>query len=339
MQNEILLPQSKKQLMLVMNNGKETMEKIREIIQRMQMHENILLDKTRKENNRVILLTPLFHLFLSILAIGLLLISYYAMMNELSKRQAFETELRNKIEELNRSNIDLEQFAYVASHDLQEPLRKIRSFSDRLVMKHAPSLDQDAQITINKIQNAAGRMQVLIDDLLSFSRLINQKGKTETTDLNTLLKEVLADMEVSIRNKNAKIFSGPLPELKVIPSLIRQLFQNLISNSLKFSKPDVQPVISMAATQVKGIEISDVHESQIQQMFHMIEFRDNGIGFEEKYLDRIFIIFQRLHGKMEYDGTGIGLAVCKKIMLIHQGYITATSSPDNGATFKLYFPA
>jgi light-regulated signal transduction histidine kinase (bacteriophytochrome) len=278
-------------------------------------------------------------LLFSVFSIGLMLISFFAMMKELKKRQEFENELRNKIEELNRSNTDLEQFAYVASHDLQEPLRKIRSFGDRLVMKHAEELNEDGKNTISKIQNAAGRMQILIDDLLSFSRLINNTSTVESKDLNLLLKDVLADLEIKLRNLNAKVHAGPLPELKVVPSLIRQLFQNLIGNSLKFSRPGTDPVISIASTLVKGREIPDVDSARSVEPFYKIEISDNGIGFEEKYLDKIFIIFQRLHGKLDYEGTGIGLAVCKKIMNIHQGYITATSTPGLGATFILYFPA
>ncbi len=338
MNKRIILPSAKEELNLVMKNGKDKMDEIRSVINRIQNTENYLLEQNRYEKDKLITLTPLFLLMLSFSAIALLLISFFALMSELKKRQEFEKELKSKIEELNRSNTDLEQFAYVASHDLQEPLRKIRSFSDRLVIKHKENLDDDGKSIIEKIQSAAGRLQILIEDLLSFSRLINNVRQTESTDLNKLLKLVLNDLEIALQNKNAKIHAGPLPTIKIVPSMIGQLFQNLIENSLKFSKSDVKPVISIASTTVKGSEITGISPERMNENFYKIEFNDNGIGFEEKYLDRIFVIFQRLHGKLEYGGTGIGLAVCKKIMLIHHGYIWATSTPGQGASFKLYFP-
>ena len=320
-------------------HGKKKMDVIRSLMDKMQNEESDLLQNTLQQKKRLEFVTPLFLLLLIVISIALYLISYYALSVQLKKRNIFEKELAKKIEELNRSNTDLEQFAYVASHDLQEPLRKIRSFGDRLVLKHKENLNDDGKSMITKIQSAAGRMQTLIDDLLSFSRLIKVTGKTENWDMSQLLKEVLTDMDLNIQSKNAKIVAGPLPTLYVVPSMIRQLFQNLISNGIKFSRPDVSPSIFIVSSPVKGKEIPEIENEKMNRNFFKIEFTDNGIGFDEKYLDRIFIIFQRLHGKLEYEGTGIGLAVCKKIMVIHEGYISARSIPGQGSTFVLYFPA
>jgi signal transduction histidine kinase len=328
----------KKTFIELFKQGFLKMNQIRYLIDQMQQQEEKNLSRYRSENNRLVNITPFFLFLLSSISIALIFISYLAMSRELLKRIEFEKELAKNIEELNRSNSDLEHFAYVASHDLQEPLRKIRSFGDRLALKHSSSLNEDARSMIDKIQNAAGRMQTLIDDLLSFSRLLNSGGETEKVDLNDILKEVLNDMEVNIHSKNAKIESDNLPEIDAVPSLIRQLFQNLISNSLKFSKAEVNPEIHISFTTIKGKDIPNIELVRKNNKFYKIEFEDNGIGFDEKYLDKIFIIFQRLHGKLDYGGTGIGLAVCKRIMSLHHGFITAKSKLGEGSTFILYFP-
>jgi signal transduction histidine kinase len=339
MAGQITQPEQTERLANIIREGKITMDEVRSLIDKMQLHEKELLDAHNIEKIRLISLTPKLLFILSLFALILIIGSYFTIMRELNRRLEFEKELEHKINELNRSNSDLEQFAYVASHDLQEPLRKIRSLGDRLVVKYSTELNDDAQQTVGKMQNAAMRMQTLIDDLLSFSRLININEKFVKKDLNELLKDVLNDLEVILRSTNAKIHSGPLPSLRIVPTLIRQLFQNLISNSLKFSRPGVRPVISVASTIVKGIEIKEITQSALQEeLFHKIEFTDNGIGFDEKYLDRIFVIFQRLHSKADYSGTGIGLAVSKRILAVHDGYITARSNLGEGSTFIIYLP-
>ena len=336
-ENENILSVSMIQLSTIMHGGQIMMDQIRRIINDMQLYEDDLLARYTLENKRLILFTPIFFLLFSFMALGLLILSYFVIINEFKKSRNYELELKNIVEELKRSNTDLELFAYTASHDLQEPLRKIRLFSERLILADGSGLSDDSKTTILKIQNAAARMQALVGDLLNYSRLIIQTGTLENTNLNKLLEDVLIDLELQINNKNATINSETLPYLNIIPSLIRQLFQNLIDNSLKFSRKDNAPLILITSSRVKGSEFSENVEIR-NAFFNKIEFRDNGIGFDEKYSDRIFEIFQRLHSRQEFEGTGIGLSICKKIMRIHNGFISAKSSPDNGSIFILYFP-
>jgi len=338
MNDELLKPLHKTEIIELLSKGEQTKQEIREVLNRMQQYETEIFRLYRAEKEKLTTLTPIFLLMLSILAITLLVISYYAIINELSKRQEFELLLRKNIEELNRSNTELEQFAYAASHDLQEPLRKIRTFGERLLQKQGSALSEEGIGNIKRMQNSAERMQLLIDDLLEFSRLASASGKMEVKDMTGLLREVLADFEITIKQKNAKIIFGTLPVMKVVPFMIRQLFQNLIENALKFSRPEESPILEIRYAKVKGRSVPDLSNSRSNDLFYRIDFQDNGIGFNEQYAERIFVIFQRLNGKSEYKGTGIGLAICKKIMTIHDGYIKASANPGKGATFSLYFP-
>lgn len=284
-------------------------------------------------------MTPFLLLTLSLFSLLMIVYSYVSITNELRQKSKFQKELEQKIEELNRSNNELEQFAYVASHDLQEPLRKIRSFGDRLLLRNSAALSPEIIESINKMQSAAARMQILIDDLLTFSRLVNVKGNFEAVSLNNVITDVLSDLEESIRQKSGRIEVENLPVIQGVPSQLRQLFQNLISNALKFSKEKENPIIRINSELVRRSELPEGVLLRGVDTYYKITVNDNGIGFDEKYLDRIFVIFQRLHGKMEYGGTGIGLAVTKKIMSLHSGFITAKSKPGEGSAFILFFPA
>lgn len=243
-------------------------------------------------------------------------------------------QLSSNLLELKATNEELERFAFVASHDLQEPLRKIMLFGGMLAEKHGDTLDPNGREFLEKVIKASERMQTLINNLLVFSRLNNNEADGfETTDLNELLKDVLSDLELFIEQKGALINVTPLPTLKVIPGEIRQLFQNIIINSLKFSQKDIVPEINISyeksTREIEGIGYAS---------FHDIRIRDNGIGFDQQYADQIFVIFKRLHAYSEYEGTGIGLATCKKIIEKHKGAIAAFSQPGKGAMFTVSFP-
>ncbi|WKN44368.1 PAS domain-containing sensor histidine kinase [Tunicatimonas pelagia] len=246
-----------------------------------------------------------------------------------------EDELRNKLYALESTQESLEQFAYVASHDLQEPLRKIRAFGDRITTRYANQLDDTGQDYFARMQNAAQRMQVLIDDLLKYSRVGRIQNGFEPVDLNDLVSAVLNDMETAIGEAEAIIEVENLPTIEGEATQLRQLFQNLLSNAIKFKKEGTAPHIKI--TSGKLSETLAGAYSKLNNPREII-VQDNGIGFEEKYLDRIFNIFQRLHGRNHYPGTGIGLAICRKIIDNHQGDIFATSEVGEGASFHMILP-
>ncbi len=252
---------------------------------------------------------------------------------------ATDTELRNQLYELERTKESLEQFAYVASHDLQEPLRKIRAFGDRLSAKYSDQLAGSGQDYVARMQNAAERMQQLIDDLLQYSRVGRVRGELQRVNLNQLLDEVVDNLEESIAQTQAQITYDRLPTVEGETWQLRQLFQNLLSNAIKFRKPDQAPVVTIRAEEASPHQLAHLRDEVPPNARHYtITVADNGIGFDEKYLDRIFAIFQRLHGRNEYKGTGIGLAICQKIVESYHGAIYAQASPDQGATFFIVLP-
>ncbi len=264
------------------------------------------------------------------------------LLEDISSIKISQSELRNKIYALESANESLEQFAYVASHDLQEPLRKIRAFGDRLSSKYASALEGSGQDYIERMQNAAARMQTLIDDLLRYSRVGRVAEELQPVDLEEMVYHILSDMETTIEDTQAVIHIKSLPVVQGEASQFRQLFQNLISNAIKFRMEGKHPEIYITAEEVQadapGRALEDVEGWAESASYYKLTIKDNGIGFDEKYLDRIFNIFQRLHGRSEYQGTGIGLAICRKIVENHGGYITAASKPGEGATFIIVLP-
>ena len=251
------------------------------------------------------------------------------VFKDITERKQVQDSLARKAAELARSNAELEQFAFVASHDLQEPLRKIQAFGDRLKVKCEAIESREIQDYLERMQGAAARMRTLINDLLAFSRVIRSSEPFVPVDLGVVTKEVLGDLEVRIEKSGAKVEYENLPTLDADPMQMRQLMLNLLSNALKFQPPGASPLIRITSSTFTPLS---------QQPQCEIRVQDNGIGFDEKYMDKIFAVFQRLHGRTEYEGTGVGLAVCRRIVDRHHGNITAKSQPGKGATFIITLP-
>jgi len=335
---KILLAVKYQQLQAGVNSGSPRTERlsVTEGEKIMDRIEHVVEDMMQIEDAQLHEKTELFHFFStlwipvifisSIVAILIGLYSYITLTKEFklqlhieSKLKSYQRDLQQNILLLNKSNQELEQFAYVASHDLQEPLRKISTFSDRLQVKYKDQLPQDASQLIDRMIVAVGRMRILINDLLLFSRAgrIAPESITEV-DMSSLLQNVLSDLEVALQEKNAVVHSTQLPIIEGNITNFQQLFQNILTNAIKFSQEDRQLEINISSQLLKGKEINIVKENRWDETFCRICIEDNGIGFDPDYAERIFLIFQRLHGISEYSGTGIGLAICKKIVDSHQ---------------------
>ncbi len=251
------------------------------------------------------------------------------VFKDITERKRVEETMTQKAAELARSNSELEQFAFVASHDLQEPLRKIQAFGDRLKTKCEGAIAADAQDYLERMQSASARMRTLINDLLAFSRVIRSSEPFVEVDLGQVTREVMGDLEVRIEKTGAKVEVGELPTIEADAMQMRQLLLNLLGNALKFQPAGAQPLVKIS---------SRIFSANSGEKICEISIKDNGIGFDEKYMDKIFAVFQRLHGRNEYEGTGVGLAVCRRITDRHHGNITAKSQLGQGATFIVTLP-
>ena len=239
-------------------------------------------------------------------------------------------------ESLKQMNEELDQFAYMASHDLQEPLRKIQVFSDKILRNN--NFDADSEKYFGKIINSSKRMQHLINNLLDFSRHTVSTTDFKKTPLNELVKNALTELEVEIEKSNARINYDDLPVVSAVPGLMQQLFYNLFSNAIKFRRPSVDLVIDVKAERMNPMDLSKFIKKGNGKNYYKITVQDNGIGFDDKYAEDIFRVFKRLHSYQEFEGTGVGLSICKKIIEKHNGFIKAESKIDDGATFIIGLP-
>lgn len=247
------------------------------------------------------------------------------------------SSLREANVALHQSNQLLEQFAYAASHDLQEPLRKIKTFSSRLQKLNKGKLDETSEIYLSKITSSTARMETLIQAVLNYSLLEHVNSLFVKTDLNEILKNVLSDLDIIISEKGARVKSGHFPEIEAVPLQMNQLFCNIISNSLKFARNEVIPIITITSRILAEAEVSKSTLNPNTSYCEII-FADNGIGFNQEFAEDIFMIFQRLKAKTNYAGSGIGLALCRKIINIHHGEIYAEGKENGGASFHVILP-
>lgn len=265
--------------------------------------------------------------------------NFIAFIRDISEQKNNQLDLEWKTRELERSNANLEEFAYAASHDLKEPIRKIRIFSDRLRERLKEKLEEEDLRYFERMENASARMSKLIDDLLNYSSVRKSAESLGLVDLNETVKEVREDLELEILEKKAIITTDLLPFVHGHQRQLQQVFQNLIGNALKYSRPGVSPAICIHSREVEGKEVDfSLPHNQLHERFCLIEITDNGIGFEAEDAERIFNVFTRLHGNTQYKGSGIGLSIVKKIIENHHGHVWAISIPDQGSTFHILLP-
>lgn len=328
------------------NNALIGYKMIKDVVLRINEVENDLFISRNQSLINNINALPMIVGVISIFSITIGLVTFFsiyqynkAQLVANAERSVFQQQLRDQIKLLDDSNKELEQFAYVASHDLQEPLRKITAFSDLLNEQYKDKLEGDGDLYLSRITAAAVRMRRLITDLLDYSRAGRVENENiKTVKLSQVIPAMLEDYEIAIQDKSANITLGKLPKVKGSETEYRQVFQNLISNSLKFSKPDVKPEISITCEKTTKDFIAKFPLLDVEKQYHLIKLTDNGIGFEKQHADRIFSIFQRLHGKKEFEGTGIGLSITRKIIEKNGGLIFAESSLGKGSTFKIILP-
>ena len=331
--------------------GKRQMDSIRRLVSEIENTEAGLL-RARERESQVSLRTALgTQSGTTLLGVGLVVAAWILTVREVESRrrgaaalthandeleervEARTAELALAIQSLRRSNRELEQFASVASHDLQEPLRKIQAFGDRLQTRCDHELGEQGRDYLVRMLASAGRMRSLIDALLTFSRVTTKAQPFVPVNLAMTVEDVVADLEAQIQRTGGTVETGALPTIEADPMQMRQLLQNLIGNGLKFARAGEPPVVRIESRVLSG---EDGGAGAVPRCQIMVS--DHGIGFEEIYLDRIFELFQRLHGRHEYEGTGMGLAICRKIVERHGGVITAKSAPGQGATFLVTLP-
>lgn len=315
-----------------LEKGKQTMNEFMSESNQMDKVESKLFIQRKDRTDWLQFINWFYLKLVLILSILFQLTSFLIITRSYKRRIVHQNILENKIKELNLSNSEMEQIAFVASHDLQEPMRKIRTFSDKLAKHHSAGLDKDGQKVVEKIGTASTRMQELLTDFINYTRIVQSNEEAQTVNLEKVIDDVRKDFKEPIDNKKAIIKVDNLPEIIGYNYQLHLLFSNLLDNALKFSKADTPPTINITVIDVVSAETHD------ERKYIRISFIDNGIGFEKEFAEKIFMIFQRLHtSDSSYLGKGIGLAICKRVMVNHGGYITATAEPGVGATFNLYF--
>ncbi len=323
-------PEGHEKLLKKMADGTVMFNSVKAQVKQITQREDEHIRQHRLSHMKEASFTP-FISFLLILLVLLSLILFFYQINE------DITRLRKLNRELELSNFELNSFNHVTSHDLQEPLRKIETFISRLPQEEKKKLSSKSQEYLEKINTSANNMRRLIQDLLTFSQTTTEEKKKEMVSLATIVQEVITGMDDTIAEKKADVqIRGNLPEVYGIPFQLKQLFSNLIDNALKYADSKTPPQIEITARQFvppKGAA------KFIAKHYHQITIKDNGIGFDPQYAEKIFEIFQRLHSKDSQSGSGIGLAICKKIMDNHKGVIRAESQPGKGTSFHMYFPA
>jgi signal transduction histidine kinase len=319
--------------------GRRYMVKANQIMREMHNTENaILSERSKRQQFYEKLTTNTLKSLLFIFCIVTMAL-FVLLMKVMRSGMLYQEELHAKVIDLKRSHVELQDIAYAISHDLQEPLRKIQVFSNMLLFRNSAGKDDDTKSTLQRINASANRMQLLIADLVSLTNLTKTDENKSPADLTRIVDYVLIDINDKIKEKQAIFKVQPLPLINGYEAQLKILFRALFDNALKFTREGTTPIVTVACYTVVGNKIKDINPAMRKLQFHCIEVSDNGIGFDNKYITNIFRIFRRLHTEQsQYEGKGIGLAICQRIISNHEGFIVADGKPQEGATFMLYFP-
>jgi signal transduction histidine kinase len=308
-------------------------------VEEMLMQKRLINSKHLADRTTIAIIISIIFSSIFIFSAALILMQEYKLKTEIEQELLLSQQmLKDKVNKLDASNKELEQFAYIASHDLQEPLRKIITFNERITHKFSAIIDPSIKDYLSRTIHAAERMRILIDDLLDFSRVTKGDIEKFPVSLKKVIDIIKDNLEVQIKKSHTKfILHDSLPEIYGDKIQLIRLFQNLISNAIKFTEPGTKPVIELSC---KIAEEKDLKQfpGAPYPTYYKITVKDNGIGFKEEFKEKIFVIFQRLHGRSEYEGTGIGLSICKKIAENHEGYITVNSEEGKGSEFYVFLP-
>lgn len=312
------------------------MDSLREVFNAIQQEELKLVKQYSV--NRYEQAMPRYFTAVFLFAATIIFISFLVILKEYRQRSKYQKQLEQKMLEVNAYNVELEQIAFATSHDLQEPLRRIRTFSDRLLWKYRDQLNDDGKMILSRIDFSARRMQGLLEDLMNFANLVRGGEALSVVDANKLIESVVEYMKQDIEIKRATIHIGQLPNITGFEKQLFLMFKSLIDNAIKFSKPGIPPVVTIQCVQTSGEDLEAIDKNLVKKEFIRISVQDNGIGFSNEFNQKIFLIFQRLHTGTEYEGKGIGLAMVERVMTNHNGYVLASAQEDKGALFNLYFP-
>jgi signal transduction histidine kinase len=320
-------------------SGKAIMDNLRKVFKQVQDEEMQLVQVISADKIFYQSSMPRYFVAIFLFAFVVFLVSFLVILKEFRQRSLYQKQLEQKINETNAYNIELEQIAFATSHDLQEPLRRIRTFSDRLIWKFRDQMNEEGKMILSRIDYSARRMQGLIEDLMNYSNLVRGGERLETINADQLLQEVIDAMKLEIEIKKAMIHVGQMPAITGYEGQLAMMFKALLDNAIKFSKPGVPPVVTIQWVKTNGEELTHIDWRLAKKTFIRISIQDNGIGFNNEFSQKMFLIFQRLHNNSEYEGKGLGLAIVERVMTNHNGFVIARGQVDKGALFNLYFPA
>jgi signal transduction histidine kinase len=321
-----------------LDKSRTIMDTLRFMLKNIEEEELAFLHERSVKKELYQTYVPRYFWAIFLFAFIIFLVSFIVILKEFRQRVQYQQQLEQKIKETNAYNIELKQIAFATSHDLQEPLRRIQTFNDMLVTKYSEELDGEGRMIISRINHSAQRMQGLIEDLRNFSNLARDESELENINADELLKSVIDSLQEKIDQKNTVIHIGQMPAIIGYRRQLFLMFRSLLDNSIKFSKPAVVPVITIQWVKTTGQELEHIDHKSIKKEFIKISICDNGIGFDNEFRQKMFLIFQRLHNGVEYEGRGLGLAIVEHVMTNHNGYVSAKGEVNQGAVFNLYFP-